>query len=461
VLVVFGDDVVLFSDKHVSFQEGKSVDVAWTRWYRRAVQESISQLYGALRWLQRYPKRIFLDAKCKRPLPVSLPDSGDARYHLVAVTRGSYDACAKWFPGSLGTLQIRTDIGVDPDPNRPFAVGRGDPGKPFVHIVDEFSLEVVLGEFDTAFDFIAYLRARESFLGDESYLVIAAGEEQLVASYLLNMKGDDHWFTPVFEDAKEPHLLSFDESLYPELRNRPEYLAKKRADKPSYFWDRLIEQFIRLGDPKVVDPGIAQNNALTEEALRTIASESRFRRRLLVRTLRGALLKAEKSPALKWFARAFAAPEMSDRVYIFLIFTKSEADSYEQYRRYRISVLHAYCRIAKLKFSSANTFVGIALDHPVRDYTGSSEDLFIYKSDSLTNEERAETERYQRELGILSDSLELQHMHVDEFPAVAVEERQQPDLERQRADSGQERARNRKLKQKMAKASRRRNRGKK
>lgn len=461
VLLVFGDDVVLFSDKHVAFNEDKTVEVAWVRWYRRAIQQSAKQLYGALRWLQRYPTRIFLDAKCNRPLPVNLPDPSCARYHLVAVTRGSYEACAKWFPGSLGTLQIRSDIGADPDPKRPFAVGRCDPSKPFIHVFDEFSLEVVLGEFDTAVDFITYLRAREAFLANPSHLISAAGEEQLVASYLLNMKGDEHWFTPAFEDGKEPNLLSFGESLYPGLRDRPEYKAKKAADEPSYYWDAMIEQFIRLGDPEILDPPIAQDKVLTEEGLRIIASESRFRRRLLTETLRETILKAKAKPTLKWFARTVAAPEMSNRVYIFLVIPKSSDESYKEYRKHRVSVLHAYCRCAKLRIPGANTFVGMAFDHPVRDYAGSSEDLFIYKCDELTDEQRAETERYRQELGILPDNLEPQDRHAEEFPSVAQHEQHASLAEAARGDMEFERTRRRKHKREMAKDSRRRNRRKK
>ena len=110
VLLVFGDDVVLISDKAVAFNDEKPIEVAWPRWYRKAVLHSVGQLYGALSWLKRFPDRIFLDAKCTRRLPISLPPPERARYHLVAVARGSYEACAKHFPGSLGTLQIKTDI---------------------------------------------------------------------------------------------------------------------------------------------------------------------------------------------------------------------------------------------------------------------------------------------------------------------------------------------------------------
>lgn len=62
VLVVFGDDVIIFSDKHIAFQEDKDLTIAWPRWFKRAVTESAKQLHGAMSWLRRWPDRIFLDA---------------------------------------------------------------------------------------------------------------------------------------------------------------------------------------------------------------------------------------------------------------------------------------------------------------------------------------------------------------------------------------------------------------
>jgi len=60
------------------------------------------------------------------------------------------------------------------------------------------------------------------------------------------------------------------------MRN-PEYIAKKRVDQPSYEWDKLIEQFIRLGDPALVAPlGYNQESRETEEALRIIAERISF-----------------------------------------------------------------------------------------------------------------------------------------------------------------------------------------
>jgi hypothetical protein len=251
----------------------------------------------------------------------------------------------------------------------------------------------------------------------------------------------------------------FDESLYAEMRARPEYQAKRQADAPSYAWDTLIEQFIRLGDPAIVAPHVSQSTAQTEEALRVIASESRFHRRLLVRELIDVVRKAEEKPGLRW-ARTVTSTQDLERVYVFLIFSKPPGESYEAYRTHRIAVLHAYCRCAKLKFPEASTFVGIATDHPIKDYPGGSEDLFIYRCSEFTEEERLETERYRNELGILPDSLEAQHKHDDEFPSGQALE---PDsFEANSANNGaRDENRRRKHKRNVAKASRRRNRRKK
>jgi hypothetical protein len=389
-----------------------------------------------------------------------LPAAPSARYHLVAVTRGTYKRVVRHFPGSLGTLLIRTDIVGDADPHRPFTVGLGPAGKPFVHILDEFALEVILREFDTASDFLIYLKARERFLGDPDRLIIAPGEEQLVAAYLLNMRGDDHWFIPApAVREREPDLISFDESHFASLRNRAEYRAKKDADRPSYVWDELIERFIRLGDPMLAGDHFKQTSQDLEEGLRIIASESRFNRRLLARAFRNALVRAQERPGRR-FARVVTAAQDPERVYIFLILPARPEESYDEYRQHRVAMLHAYCRCAQLMFSDATTFIGIGIDHPVKDYEGSSEDLFIYQPKALTEAERQEVEKFRTRLGILPDDLKAWHSHDDEFPrapaAVAGSL-----LDGDVNTGTRRRAQDRKRRRKLVKEARRKNRRKK
>ena len=73
--VPFGNDVLLFSDKHCAFQTDVDIKVAWPRWYKRAVEKSARQLAGAESFLLcRFPGRVFVDQSCQTKLPVSLPD---------------------------------------------------------------------------------------------------------------------------------------------------------------------------------------------------------------------------------------------------------------------------------------------------------------------------------------------------------------------------------------------------
>ena len=361
----------------------------------------------------------------------------------------------------MGTLRVRTDLIEDAHGQVPFTVGVIDPGKPFVHVLDEFSLAVLLQEFDTAPDFIDYLMARERFLTDKTMTVSAAGEEQLAAAYLLNINGDEHWFLPPAADSQGLDLVVFDETHFDGLRGRQEYRRKKEADAPSYVWDEIIERFIRLGDPKVIHPDFEQDKRSTEEGLRLIASETRFRRRMLVNALRGVMTAAAANPG-RSRARVSAAEEDGERVYVFLVVPKPSGEEYQAYREHRVAMLHAYCRCAKLKFPAAKTFIGLAFDHPVKDYEGLSEDLFVYQCDDLSEDERAETERHRVELGILGDGLQTTHVHDDEFPQETALNHPSGTADILDGDRlGSKREHRKKHKRTITKASRRRNRRKK
>jgi len=456
VLVVFGNDIIIFSDKHVTFQAHKPLDIAWKRWYKRAVVESAAQLHGAMNWLKRHPNRVFLDERCTRPIPINIPSVEHARYHLVAVTRGSFDACAMFFPGSLGSLAIKTDLEGNTHLDHPFTIGVVDRAKPFIHVLDEFSLEVVFREMDTIADLIEYLRKREAFLTNQNSSIISAGEEQLLAAYLFNMVDGEHEFLPKKHSKANADLVFFDESHYESMQENEAYKRKKKADEPSYIWDELIERFVRIGSPTLVLPDAQQSNHETEQALREMASESRFRRRILVESLRG-LLNASVATPNKWRARIVTSRQQPERIYIFLVVPRSKEESDDEYRQHRAAVLHAYCRCGKLRFPKTTTFIGIGLDHPVRNYKMVSEDLMVYICPELTEEARKEAESYREMLGIFKDDLPMHYEHDDEFPALENSGSGNPVLQKV-AKEIRCKVKATKHKKKLAKASRRRNR---
>jgi hypothetical protein len=94
VLIVFGQDVMIISDKVIGYAEDKDSTTAWSRWYRKAVGASVTQVLGALKTIKNRPNSIHLDAKVSSPFPLEFPDPTKARYHLVAVVHGSEQACA-------------------------------------------------------------------------------------------------------------------------------------------------------------------------------------------------------------------------------------------------------------------------------------------------------------------------------------------------------------------------------
>ncbi|MEJ0003066.1 MAG: hypothetical protein WDN30_04915 [Pararobbsia sp.] len=457
VLVVFGDDVIIFSDKHVPFQTDRDLQTAWARWYKRAVTASAKQLHGAMGWLRRFPVRVFLDSKCTRPLPVQIPPVDRARYHLVAVTRGSVEACAASFPGSFGTHQIRTDLEGRAHESTPFTIGVLDRSKHFVHVFDEFSLEVLMNEMDTITDFVLYLQTREPFIVDQSRLVVAAGEEQLVALYLTHSDNERRTFLPTFNEGEgQPDFIMLDESHYPALLKLPEYLARKKENARSRVWDELVERFIRLGDPTLVMPGFVQANEETEKALRIMAAEPRFRRRVFIEAMSGLIKNAMDTPT-QWRARVITTPQAPLIVYIFLTVPQGARESDDEYRRHRASVLHAYVRCAKLKFPAGQTFIGIGFDHPARVNRRGSEDLIIYNCGEFTDEERAKVEEMRRDLGILPDESPVNYESRRAFPEVTEPRWAETDYPEVSTSADARLRAQRRAKAKAAKASRKRN----
>lgn len=474
-LVVFGSDVIIFSDKHVAFQADKDLRVAWPRWYKRAVRDSCRQLHGARSWLQRFPARAFQDAKCTRPLPVTVPSEGSARFHLVAVTRGSREAALAHNHGEgLGSFALSSNIEGVAHHDTPFVIGLPEPEKHFVHVFDEVSIELLLSELDTAADFLDYLRKREALLGRRGTHVTAYGEEELLAAFLRSMSADgtEHVFVDVSPEDGVPDFIMFDLGHFKALTSDPGYRRKKEADQISYEWDSLIDRFLRYGDPAILGPFASQEPSQSEQGLRLMAAETRFRRRQLAESFIGALRRAEPGKRL---GRLVYSGVANETVYVFVVAAKKADESYDDYRRYRIGLLHAYVQTARLVAPLGTAFVGLAFDNQHKDYPGGSEDLFVLVKPEWTEAELAELETKRQELGLWGNAMEMSRFRQDEFPQpnqrVAIKRISQPlatwpdVFEMPHPTAGKppkpDRSKAEKRRRKMQQASKRRNRGKK
>ena len=142
--------------------------------------------------------------------------------------------------------------------------GGGPDDSGYVHVLDEEAFREILSELDTAPDLLHYLATKEAFPGR----IVCEGEENLLAAYL-------HAGRKMPADAR---ILVAEDGLWLQVRSKPEFLARKEADRVSYWWDRMIETFI--ADYELA-PEAGPSQSDHEKMVRTLAAEDRFARRIL------------------------------------------------------------------------------------------------------------------------------------------------------------------------------------
>lgn len=245
LLVVCGDHILIFSDKTVGWPGGDNTTLAWKRWFKRAILKSVDQIRGAERWITQFPGRIFLDRQCTQPLPIKLPQPDRRKIHGIVVALGAGEACKKYFNGGIGCLFIHPAVKGEAHQNgdkvKPFVIGDVDPDSPFVNVLDEATLDIVLGELDTITDIAAYLGKKERLIRS-GQLISAAGEEELVAYYMthMNSSGEHDFTNPDGTSLGENDRISFDVGFYDNLLKNKQYQAKRPLmTSPTFGTDSL------------------------------------------------------------------------------------------------------------------------------------------------------------------------------------------------------------------------------
>jgi SEC-C motif len=395
LLVVFENHIIIFSDKHSSFADSGDLGVDWGRWYKKAVRKSAEQVWGAERWIKEFPNRLFVDRQCTVPFPILLPGTESAIFHRVAVAHDASRRCREVLGGS-GSLMLDNSLIGDAHFDRPFTIGQVDPGKGYVHVFDDTTLDVVMSTLDTISDFTAYLTKKERFLTG-SKVVAAAGEEELLAVYLgkMNSAGEHDFVIKGNFDA-----LSFTEGFWDEFSQSPERRAQVERDRMSYAWDKLIEAFAfhaRTGTQYFTSA-----RPLNEQEImfRFLAREPRTRRRLLAINLHEVLERSIGSRA-PWEARVVAPSNAGDPHYVFLFVKRRPDFSDEEYRNVRMNLLSDYCHVAKLKFPEAVHIIGIASEAGIVQRR--SEDLLYLNTSEWSAEADAKAREVQERLGLLKD----------------------------------------------------------
>jgi hypothetical protein len=356
VLVVCDPHVLIFSVKDIGLKDAPEPVVGAKRWLRKAVEGSCKQIYGAESLIKSSKNVIRYDGSPGLPFP------NPATIHRIAVAFGSQ-----------GKVSL------------PF----GDFGKGFVHVFDERSTGILFGELNTITDFVNYLRDKERFFLSATNTQFEGAEEDLLALYL---HGGREF--PAGYDA-----LLIGGNLWKEVQAKPEYKRKLTADARSFVWDRLIDSFCRdaLSNNLEFGPDLKG----TERAIRTMAREHRFARRIL-----GKSFKVFLDSSHKIAARMTRSP--SGVVYVFLAMPHGTP------RNYRVADLGNRCFVARGLHRDATTVVGIATEQYEKGKGFSLDLVHLYKP-SWTAEDQARVEAMQREFGYFASPLTTVE-HEDEYP---------------------------------------------
>jgi hypothetical protein len=408
LLVVCGDDVIIFSDKSCAFGNSGDLKTDWRRWYKKAIKKSADQLFGAHRWIREFPTKLFQDRGCKVPFPIDLSHVAQCRFHLVVVATGAKDRCRECLGGS-GSLvicpEILADRHVDAD-CEPFYVGLVDSTKQYVHVFDDVTLDIILNELDTVTDLVDYLRCKEDFIRTGK-LKVALGEENLL-SYFVSKMGPGGHCIPL-PDGKEQLVVQ--DGVWRNHIHSPEYNRKNRANKTSYAWDQLIEVFAAS---TINNAALATNTtsiAQAELGLRTMAKERRVNRRVLSDAW---IAKLRSAAGNHDSVRTVLSYDNPSTAYVFLACPETKRIG-KNYREYRLWFLNQYCFVVAWK-RKLRRVVGIATEPGVNN-AGRSYDLVVYAPESWTEEMQQEAEQVQKQLNILDDkNLEYKHYHDDEYP---------------------------------------------
>jgi SEC-C motif len=406
LLVVFGSDILIFSDKDIRFNTEIDTKIAWNRWRKRAISSSARQLFGAEKWIRENPTQIFLDPECTKSFPLT-PQMENARFHLIAVTKNTSEAAQRFFGGgSSGSLMLIPLLSDEQISERPFVVNDLDQTKTFVHVLDELTLDIVFGELDTTYDLVRYLRAKEDAIRSRR-VISATGEEDLLAAYLLldGLTSD----TP-FDIQAEPgqaHALTLMEGFWQEYFASPQRQAMRDANSVAYFWDALIEHFAVHIRTANVGVGADKSTATHEQAIRLLAAEGRLSRRYLAAQF---LQKMAEVPPDRRSARVCPSPFNNEVCFIFVFYPRDIDEDYESYRQERMEHLQAYAIVASYRFPQYRWITLIGTE-PITT-AGRSEDVLAVENHPLSADEKQMAQKIMVEDNILNDVRNLHHTEI-------------------------------------------------
>lgn len=301
VLVVCDNTIIIISVKDITPSENSDKSIIYERWVKKAIHDSVIQIYGAERYLATVDEVFLKDKKTK----IKLPSKETRIIHRIAIAFGS---------------------------SADFPLPNGDFGKGYVSVFDESSTYTILKELDTITDFTSYLIAKENFVSKETILI--PNEIDFLAFYLQ---------TGLEIDVPADAVISGSD-LWDEYIKTDEYSEWQSDIEISYIWDFMINQLHKIHIKE--DTTDKRRNEL-EEAIRTINLEPRINRIELGKILDDAIKNKVKARMLRPLLN-------SNHSYVFMPLTKKNWVEKE-------GELELRCMVARYENPSAEKVIGISI----------------------------------------------------------------------------------------------------
>lgn len=375
LIVPFGDDVIIISDKACRFDLEKPLNVAWGRWYRNAIKDSLRQLKTAMQRIQRAPDGIFTDVQARSSLPWPVAPGCQSRFHLVAIARADSS------PGVVplewpGLRYVATAHG------EPFRIGKVEVGGQQVHVFDGPTIDLLLQQLDTAPDFIAYLTGRAARLTEARDYDF--NERDLLGAALIG------WERGPTRLPSVPPLEAVVDGLWEMYDSGETARYRRQADRKGRIIDDFIERThgeFAAGRMLHYQPTYPQH----EEAMRLLAAESRFARRVIALELYDILDEPDQST---FWASTVPSPTMESLRYVWLIYPKRPDDMGEEvFDRLAMEHLQQHVLVAQGLFPET-LVLGICL--PNRSAEDTANFTVLHDGSNWTEEDREEAMKLRK-----------------------------------------------------------------
>lgn len=373
-LVIFKNHIFIFSDKLCRFPDDIPLELAWNRWYKKTIEDSARQILGAEQQLKRDPKNLFVDRNCQTRFPFDINITSETRIHRIIVAKGAENACLSYTGKKRGSLLIDSRIegnghkfiinrdGTFTSNNTfPFAVGFPTNRDTVFHIFDDVTLDILMTELDTLSDFASYLTNKED-LFSSGKVILADGEEDILACYLSKIENDRH--TIVSSNELEYSGYSFS-NLWDEYVHNEGYLNKKEMDKTSYIWDELIEKAFMHIKEGTSESSSIQNYEQHNLLFTQLAELGRLERRVMADAMISSYyniyeLRNGKPFDFNTFTRTISSSEDPNKFIILLVATKPIDISLKDYRIKRKAHLEYALKVCRYRNPDAKQICGIA-----------------------------------------------------------------------------------------------------